>query len=326
MMTTLNILKRDLIRSGRDSILLYIILSPILLAIIALVVLPNFTDPSYDLLVDVKLEAELDLSSINSKSISWMSEKEIVAKIESDESYIGILGEGDGYIVVTTKSAVNSTSTYINEKLIPLLDGEEVVRNRDNSVIEGYTVVLLIMTTLLLGGMAAGLLIVDERATKTIQTTAITPVTIGTYMLAKALMSFVIPLIMGVVISLIVVGFRWSLSIYLLASISGFPLGIIFALVTGYFADNQISALGVVKLLMPLFLTIPVVSLVVPKTFIWIFYIFPNYWVFELLKVTFITGYETVLHPIWGAVISLILGGGILLYITPKSAKRFGLK
>lgn len=326
MITTLNILKRDLIRSGRDSILLYIILSPILLAIIALIILPNFTDPSYDLLVDTKLEKEIDLTRINTKSISWMSEKEIVEKIETDERYIGVLSEGSGYVIVTTKSAVNSAASYINEKLIPLLNGDEVISNRVNTVIEGYTIVLLIMTTLLLGGMAAGLLIVDERSTKTIQTTAITPVTIGTYMLSKALMSFIIPLIMGVIISLIVIGFRWSLSLYLVASISGFPLGIIFALVTGYFADNQISALGVVKLLMPLFLTIPIVSLVVPETFIWIFYIFPNYWVIELLKAVFIDGYETVLHPVWIGVISLILGGGILLYLTPKCAKRFGLK
>lgn len=326
MRTILNLLKRDLIRSGRDSILLYIILSPILLALIALVVLPNFTDPSYDLLVDSRLESELDLSGLDYRSITWISGDELSVEVQNRESSIGVLAEGDGYVIVTTRTFVNSASNYINEKLIPFLDGEKIEQGQKSHVIEGYTVVLLIMTTLLLGGMAAGLLIVDERANKTIQTTAITPLSIGSYMVSKALMSFVIPLVMGVVISIIILGSRWSLSLYLLTSISALPLGIIFALVTGFFADNQISALGVVKLLMPLFLTVPVVSLIVPRTLLWIFYIFPNFWVFELLKVTFISGYSSILHPVGLSFIALILGVLLLLYITPKCARRFGLK
>jgi len=39
-----------------------------------------------------------------------------------------------------------------------------------------------------------------------------------------------------------------------------------------------------VKLLMAVFMTIPFISIFIPGNFQWLFFIFPNYWMFQLLQ------------------------------------------
>lgn len=326
MNSVLNMIKRDLIRSGRDNILLYVILSPIILAVIAYFILPNFTSPSYDLVIDGETASAYDFRQINSNSLTVQKEIDEEILVENGDS-IAVRQVNGRYEILVSQENASAAKAYIEEQLIPLLEGgEPVIESRNRAVIIGYTTVLLLLTTMLLGGMTAGMLIVDERAGKTLEGTAVTPTGITEYIFAKSILSFVIPLIIGFFVSLIVAGRTWSPAAYLTASAGALPLGILFGMLTGYFADNQISALGTVKLLMPLFLTIPVVSLFVPGNLKALFYLFPNFWLFESLQFVFIPGYANPVGFALSTVIALLSGLAVLAFILPKCAKRFGLR
>jgi hypothetical protein len=61
-----------------------------------------------------------------------------------------------------------------------------------------------------------------------------------------------------------------------------------FGFIIGGFADNQMTAFALLKLLMAAFMTVPFVSIFVPANWQWAFFIFPNYWMFQTLSHAFV--------------------------------------
>lgn len=98
----------------------------------------------------------------------------------------------------------------------------------------------MLMIGSMIGGMTIGFNIVEERSTKITAALAVTPIKMRTYLGAKTLFAGML----GIIVSLC------SLVI-----------------VMGRFAENQVSALGLMKVLMPLYLTVPLVSIFVPLRF-----------------------------------------------------------
>jgi ABC-2 type transport system permease protein len=328
MNAIVNVMKRDLIRSIRDNTLLYVILSPIMLALIALFVLPAVTNPEIHLIVDNALSTGFEFKTLTVSSIKFVSEDEIEETVRNQSHTIGVTGVTGNYSILVNDTFAASAENFIKRELYPSLNHQAVMKtNKGNSqMAREYTLVFIIMTTILLGGMVAGFLIVEERSLKTLEATAVSPLTITSYMFSKSFLSFIIPLVIGVVVNLLLTGTSWSPGNYLITALGGFPLGILLGLIMGYLADNQIAALGIVKLLMPVFLTIPVVSLFTPASVRWVYFIFPNYWLFESLKCAYVTDYSGFPGLILSASLSLLIGLGSLVLFLPKCARRFGLR
>jgi hypothetical protein len=61
------------------------------------------------------------------------------------------------------------------------------------------------------------------------------------------------------------------------------------AVLLGSFADNQIASLAIMKIIMPVFLIIPVVSSFVPESLHFWFYPLPMYW-----------QYDSIVHALGG--------------------------
>lgn len=327
MNSVLSMMKRDLVRSGRDNILLYIILSPLLLAVAAAFLLPKFVDTPVIIAVDGDAAAIVSsLSEVATVEITEASE--IRERVTSEPETVGVVSEDDGYRIILSGSEESSTSDLINTTLIPLLNGDkkiELPESRSAST-KGIVVSLLLMTTLVLGGMAVGFLIVDERSGKMMAGTAVSPVGMVEYTLSKSLFSLAVPMIIGIFVNLIVMGRYMNWTGYFLTTLAAAPLGIIFGLLTGYVADNQIAALGIIKLLMPVFLTVPVVTLFVPLSLKWIFVIFPNFWIFESLLSVYTPGYESFQPLPLMLIAGLVTGLIPLILFIPRCARRFGLR
>jgi len=330
MKMILNMVKRDLIRSRRDNILIYIILSPVILAVVAALLMPSVTSNRINGFVTPGVYqtfgAELDKLGFV-QVVKNEAEVEEAVALEGD-GYGLIESNGSYSIILEGDEGVSFENSLEGRIVGPLING---VSNDENdaaklAMIKGYTIVMLLMLTLLLGGMTAGFLMVEERAQKTMASMSISPVSILNYMLSKSILSFMIPLIMGAVVAVITMGTDWSLSSYLIASVAGFPAGIILGLFLGYAADSQITALAVVKLTMPVFLSIPFASIFVPRSLSFLFYIFPNYWTFKTLETAFLGNmaqYQNILLP---GLLSLGTGMVVLVLFMPKVAKRIGLK
>ena len=327
----ITMLRRDFIRATRDNILLYIILSPLALAAAAALLLPSVTTSELRGYVDPATHEALGAELRELGPVSVLGDEEAVRKkVLEDGNAYGLLADNGRYRLILEGDEGVSYENSIAERITgPLLAGGDTAEDdegRRRAMIKGYVIVLILMTTMMLGGMTAGFLIVEERAQKTLATMSVSPVSIIDYMLSKSLMSFMIPLVMGVFVTLMTLGTDWSPAKYLLASAAGLPMGIMVSLLLGYFADSQITALAVVKLMMPALLTLPILSVFIPRNLGFLFWVFPNYWMFKTLESAFLGAmaqYSNILIP--GA-LSLSTGLIALFAFMPAAARRFGLR
>lgn len=72
------------------------------------------------------------------------------------------------------------------------------------------------------------------------------------------------------------------------------------------------------KILMPAYLTIPVVSIFVPVRLHWVFVIFPQYWLFSAFQALVAPGLR-VLAGYWISLAVFVLETALLLFIVGRS-------
>lgn len=97
-------------------------------------------------------------------------------------------------------------------------------------------------------------------------------------------------------------------------------LGVVFGFLVGGLADNQISGIAVLKVLILVFTGIPLASLFVPEAYQWVFYPFPNYWGFQILRNVF-TGEGAL--GFWGScLVTLLFNAAVMVVLTPALRRR----
>jgi hypothetical protein len=95
-------------------------------------------------------------------------------------------------------------------------------------------------------------------------------------------------MLVGFGTTLILVGLNAPFGRLLLAFVTAAPVSVILGFFMAIVAENQISAAGATKLIMPAYLTIPLISIFLPLRWQWVFFPFPNYWMFLSFRSLFI--------------------------------------
>lgn len=127
-----------------------------------------------------------------------------------------------------------------------------------------------------------------------------------------------------VILSLLEVGTDAAFGMFTLSRTASLFVALPFGFIIGAFADNQMKAFALIKMLMLIFLTLPFISKFVPVNWQWIFYILPNYWMFTSLRNILVgPGYTDYL-------LSLLLtaGTGLIMIgiVIPKLKKGLKLR
>lgn len=166
---------------------------------------------------------------------------------------------------------------------VPSTGGAGVTFAVGPNVREVLTLVMVMLASLI-GGMTIGFNIVEERSNRITNALAVTPIKLRTYLGAKAVFAGSLGLFVSVCLVVIILGFRLPWGRLLLAVVLSTMMAALFGYAMGRLAENQISALGLMKILMPAYLTIPLVSIFVPTQIHWVFVIFPQYWLFSAFQ------------------------------------------
>ena len=95
-------------------------------------------------------------------------------------------------------------------------------------------------------------------------------------------------------------------------------------LLVGGLSDTQIQAMAVLKILLFAYLTIPIVSIFVPRAWHFLFYILPNYWMFQIFISIFVGQVGQV--SFWLAcLLTLVSSLVFILALLPTLKKRLKL-
>lgn len=285
------IFKRDLKASIRDFMTLYIIVVPILFAVMINVFSPGINDTTVEivLLKGENLKQEQYFKQF-AKVETLDTIEDIEERVKKRDHIVGVLPiRNDEYFILTQGNEPDYVVDYVKnltafdhyDITIEDSQAEIIDYGRDIPPLKKMMVNVAIMFTSILGGMIIALNIVEEKTDNTISAIHLSPVSRMGFIAGKSLIGVVIPIV-GIFLMLLITGFR-DINYFhaFLMIISSCIISILIGFIEGINNDDVMNAAGNMKMLfLPLAGAVAAVELLADK---WqpLFYWIPFYWTYK---------------------------------------------
>lgn len=285
------IFKRDLKAGFRDFLTLYIIVVPILFAVMINVFSPGINDTTVEI---VLLKGENQKQEAYFKQFAKVEALDTIEKIEDRikkrDDIVGVLpGKNDEYFILTQGNEPDYVVDYVKnltafdhyDITIEDSQAEIIDYGRDVPPLKKIMVNIAVMFTSIFGGMIIALNIVEEKKDNTISAIHLSPVSRIGFIAGKSLIGVAIPVV-GIFLMLFITGFR-SINYFhaLLMIVSSCIISILIGFIEGINNDDVMNAAGNMKMLfLPLAGSVAAVELLADK---WqpLFYWIPFYWTYK---------------------------------------------
>lgn len=324
------IFTRDLKASMRDFISMYIIIVPIMFAIIINVFSPGVNDTTVDIvLLDGENQKQEEYFKQFAKVETLATIEDIQERVKKRDNIVGVLPSTRGeYFILTQGNEPDYVVDYVKnltafdhyDLKIEDSQGEIVDYGRDIPPLKKLMVNVAIMFTSILGGMIIALNIVEEKMENTISAIHLTPVSRIGFIAGKSLIGVFIPVV-GIFLMLIITGFR-DINYFhaFMMIVSSCIISILIGFIEGINNDDIMNAAGNMKMLfLPLGGAVAAIELLADK---WqpLFYWIPFYWTYK--------GNDLVLSNSgsWMDIIKysslvLVISAIVFIFLAPKIRK-----
>ncbi len=337
MKAILSLIKFDVTNALRDSMVVYILVAPLLIAGGLRLLLPSMEGSLVRFAVEAPAESTIAAGEVSAGGISGaelavrLEEFGRVERFESAEAVRervfatddtgGFVAGPDGWRIVLEGNEPPQTVALLHSVLLAATrTGDEagapgrssvgtytIVQADERSPVVEYAAVGLVMLASLIGGLVVAFAMIDEKEQKVTQAFAVTPLSSAGYFAARGILAAAVGIVVAGLGHAILVGAGAPVGAFFIALLAGAPLPLVVALLVGGIAKNQIQALAALKVVMIVYLTIPFASIAVPRTWHWVFYVFPNYWMFRTFENLYVTGARAGDFPL-AAVVSFVTG------------------
>ena len=313
----LMIFKRDMKVSVRNFITLYIIVVPVIFAVIINVFSPGINDTTVEIaLLKGENPEQVEFFKQFAKVELTDTAKNIEERVIKRDNIVGVLpGKNDEYFILTQGNEPDYVVDYVKNLTtfdhydIGIEDSmaEIIDFGRDVTPLKKMMVNMAIMFTSILGGMIIALNIVEEKTENTISAIHVSPVSRLAYIAGKSLIGVFIPVV-STFLMLVITGFRDInfLHVFIMI-ITSCIISILIGFIEGINNDDVMNAAGNIKMLfLPLFGSVAAIELLEDK---WqpLFYWIPFYWTYK--------GNDMILSNS-GSFIDIIKYSGIVLGIS----------
>ena len=327
------IFKRDLKASIRDFMTLYIIVFPIIIAIMINVFSPGINDTTVEIaLLEGENQKQEEYFKQFAKVETLRTIEDIEERVKKRDNIVGVLpstkneyfiltqGNEPDYVVdyVKNLTAFDHYDITIEDSQAEIIDYE-----RDIPPLKKMMINIAVMFTSILGGMIIALNIVEEKTDNTISAIHLTPVSRIGFIAGKSLIGVFIPVV-GIFLMILITGFR-DINYFhaFLMTVSSCIISILIGFIEGINNDDVMNAAGNMKMLfLPLGGAVAAVELLADK---WqpLFYWIPFYWTYK--------GNDLVLSNSgsWVDIIKysgLVLGISAIVFIVLAPKIRKGLE
>lgn len=319
--------RQDLALSLRDNLVIYMFIAPILMALGARFLLPSLEEAKVTFAVERAVGAAVvaDLDELGDVEL-FDTAADVVERVERNDDVPGIVRAGDGFTVYLEGNepkgeelATIAMSSVLHEGDVATFVHEELRAGR--SLLGDYGAVVLVMLAVMIGALVMGFIVVDEKESEVIQALAVSPLTLPHYILARALFAVSFSSVIALGSSYILVGTAVNYGLLVAGFLVASSVGLVIGYVVGGFAGNQLEAIGLIKVVMFVYLTVPVLSIFVPAGWQWPFYLLPNYWLFKIFETLYVGQSGPV--GFWGAcALTLGLSAVYLAALAPLLRQR----
>lgn len=348
-------MKIDATNALRDSLVVYVIIAPILLAIGLRLFLPGVQGSVLTYAVQVpggvtQIGEEITGSDRSAamqeaeRFATALADYGTVERYQTAQAVRDRVGRNDsvgGFVLDEAgewRIVLEGNETGDSEAIMQAvyaaairgsLAGEYTVRQTGTgSPVREYASVGMVMLASLIGGLAVAFAMVDEKEQNVTKAFTVSPLRSFDYFAARGLLAALVGFVAGAVGHYILMGTTVPVVYLLVALAAAAPLPLLVALLVGGIARNQIQAVAALKVVMMVYLTLPFVSIVVPRGWHWVFYAFPNYWMFRSFENLYVTAARVGDLPLAasltfmsGLIALLALGYALRTQLKPRQGK-----
>ena len=325
----LRVFGRDLKTMTRDSMGLFILIMPIILAIGLSLFTPGLNDTTVNIaLLESDDVAHIEFMEQFAKVELFKNTADIERRVNKRDDMAALLPKGDGYEIV-----LQGNESEVVEKYTAMLSAfYELGTSKEDTTAQlmsfGHTVPpiktmlvnMLISVTVMMAGMLIAISIVGEKTDNTINALNVTPISQTGFVIGKSMMAGLFAMT-SIIVSLLVTGYydiNWFMII--LVGFSSMLLTFVIGFLEGLNSDDVIEAAASVKMVMlPIAGSIAGYELLADK-WQWTMYWSPFYWAYKanLLVLTKTADWPTILFCT-GMVV--VLSMAVYILFIPKIRK-----
>ncbi|NBC29250.1 MAG: ABC transporter permease [Spirochaetes bacterium] len=324
----LNLFRQDLTAITRDSIILYVFAAPVLLAILGRILLPAFQDTVPTVVVEPSVPPGIQESLAEYADVvvaDGVDDLERRVRQTDDVAGVRRAAGADRYELVfegnesaESEELFRTIAAASFGHIRPAPVTFEVLADTEDNF-TGYATLIMVLTATLLGGMIAGFNIVDDRNTGAVRALAVSPLRLREYLASRALFCMLFSVVAGLIVTVVILGGGVPFGRLVLSLIIGTPLVVIIGYAMGLIAKDQIAAIGLGKILIPVYMIPAVLPIFLPPAWHAVLYPFPNYWYFVAFENVFV-GTSTL--SFWPALGITAAGGAILVALLMPPMRR----
>lgn len=287
----LNVFKFDLTNGLRDKITLYMLVAPILMAFVVRLLIPGVQSVSLSF---VTLETEKQLIENLEKYgtvYTTTDLEDMYQMIREHENLFGAVKNNDEYSLVHFGNEPAEDIEVARTVLIMSLRGSDPLENvgvsdlgKTLSPVALIFFIFVVVISFLLGGLAIGFNIIDEKESKAMKGLSVTPLKNSELILGHSIMGVVLPVIHALAAVFILGLLDVEIGKLILVTVLSSPVGILTGFFLGLSSANQMAGIANMKI-GNTFLLIPIVlALILPESRHVFLYWIPTYWSYAALN------------------------------------------
>lgn len=284
-----NLLVKDLVYSGRENILVYIIALTVILALGAMLFLPSLEQRDIRIAIDSSVPSEVGRQLEAYFLVEHYDDYgQLRDRVIDFDDVPGLYFSNGEYVVLLEGNEENHVRELPGKILDHIFFREELAKlstislGRESSPVREYTAMFFLMAMFQVGGIYIGLSIVDERQSGAIRALAVTPINTLEYMLGKSILGLLITVSLTIAVATIILGPSaidyMQLIVWVIASLG---ITIFIGFLIGLVSNNMITAIALMKVVGLFVSGVPLAALLLPDRLMWLLYPFPNYWSVE---------------------------------------------
>jgi len=286
------VMRRDVKSGFRDSITVFLIIMPMVLALILMLALPGSVQAQYCFMLMSDADpALIEAFDSYGKVELAGSMEELNERVEATDEVVGVVESGGGYSIILKGNESASVETAAAMVLDEYLGRSENRVNitlddmgRSESPLRREGTLFLLLFVLSAPGFLVGLSMVDEKESNTMSALNVSPLTIPEFVTGKLLFGSLLALVQVFAVVLIMGYSGANMPMLLIAWLPGLLSGLVLGFLIGVIAKDQVGAIGLMKsTFMPLVLSF-VGAVFIPDK--WQFFLWwsPFYWMYKALE------------------------------------------
>ena len=293
MKRILTILRQDWTHILRDHVLFYIFLAPVIMAVAVRLLAPSIETVNVRVAVNEAMPQAIQENLAEFAKVTVVSNRQaIVDRVEKNDDVPGIYWEDGQYEIILQGN--EQEGDELSQILLSAATSPDetsaftVIIHPKDSLFTEYALIFVLITAVMLGAVVESFNMVRDKETGMIRAWAVSPLRMFEMTAARAIFALFSGLLMVVVAVIIIAGVSVPWGQILIGYLASLGIAVLMGFLLGGLSNTQLQMMAMMKFVLMIYSTLPILSIFVPDSWLPLFYPFPNYWMFVIFMNIFV--------------------------------------